>query len=37
MTLTGEIKVLDDKIKVNQVQHNSRREAARISAYHQMN
>ena len=32
MTSTGEIKVLDDKIKVNQVQYNSGREAARISA-----
>ena len=32
MTLTDEIKILDDKIKANQVQHDLEREAANISA-----
>ena len=32
MTLTDELKVLDDKIKANQAQYNSDREAAKISA-----
>ena len=32
MILTDEIKILDDKIKVNQVQYNLNREAANISA-----
>ena len=32
MTLTDEIKILDDKIKANQVQYDLEREAANISA-----
>ena len=32
MKLTDELKILDDKIKVNQAQYASRREAAKISA-----
>ena len=32
MTLTDEIKALDDKIKANQAQYNLDREAAKISA-----
>ena len=32
MKLTEEFKILDDKIKANQVQYNSEREAAKISA-----
>ena len=32
MTLTDEIKIIDDKIKANQVQHDLNREAAKISA-----
>ena len=32
MTLTDEFKILDDKIKANQAQHDSDREAAKISA-----
>ena len=32
MTLTDEHKVLDDKIKTNQVQYDLDREAAKISA-----
>ena len=31
MTLTDEIKVLDDKIKANEAQYNLDREAAKIS------
>ena len=31
-TLTDEIKILDDKIKVNQAQYDLGREAAKISA-----
>ena len=37
MTLTNEIKILDDKIKANQAQYNLDREAAKISAYHLVN
>ena len=33
MTLTDELKILDDKIKANQAQYNLGREAAKISAY----
>ena len=32
MTLTDEFKILDDKIKVNQAQHDLDREAAKIPA-----
>ena len=32
MTLTDELKILDDKIKVNQAQYDLGREAAKISA-----
>ena len=32
MTLTDELKILDDKIKSNQVQYDLSREAAQISA-----
>ena len=32
MTLTDELKILDDKIKANQAQYDLRREAAKISA-----
>ena len=32
MTLTDELKILDDKIKANQAQYNLGREAAKISA-----
>ena len=32
MTLTHEIKILDDKIKANQAQYELRREAAKIPA-----
>ena len=32
MTLTDELKILDDKIKANQAQHDLGREAAKISA-----
>ena len=32
MTLTDELKILDDKIKANQAQYNLDREAAKISA-----
>ena len=32
MTLTDELKIFDDKIKVNQAQYNLDREAAKISA-----
>ena len=32
MTLTDELKILDDKIKANQAQYNSDREAGKISA-----
>ena len=32
MTVTDQIKVLDDKIKANQAQYNLNREAAKISA-----
>ena len=32
MTLTDEFKILDDKIKGNQVQYNLDREAAKVSA-----
>ena len=32
MTLNDELKILDDKIKVNQAQHDLDREAAKISA-----
>ena len=33
MTLTDELEILDDQIKVNQAQYNLDREAARISAF----
>ena len=33
MTLTDEIKILDDKIKANQAQYNLDREAAKNSAF----
>ena len=33
MTVTDQIKILDNKIKSNQVQRNFGREAARISAF----
>ena len=32
MTVTDQIKILDDKIKVNQAQYNLGRESAKISA-----
>ena len=32
MTLTGQVKILDDKIKANQAQYDLDREAAKISA-----
>ena len=32
MTLSDELKILDNKIKANQAQYNSGREAAKISA-----
>ena len=32
MTVTGQIKILDDKIKSNQVQYDLGKEAAKISA-----
>ena len=32
MTLSNEIKILDDKIKANQAQYNLDREAAKMSA-----
>ena len=32
MTLTDELKILDDKIKTNQAQYDLSREAAKISA-----
>ena len=32
MTLADELKLLDDKIKINQAQYNLDREAAKISA-----
>ena len=32
MTLTDEIKILEDKIKANQAQYNLHREAAKITA-----
>ena len=32
MTLTDEIKILDDKIKANQAQYNLHREAGKMSA-----
>ena len=37
MTLTDELKILDDKIKANQAQYDLDREAAKISAYHLKN
>ena len=33
MTLTDELEILDDKIKANQAQSDSDREAAKISAF----
>ena len=33
MTLTGELKILDDNIKANQAQYHVGREAAKISAF----
>ena len=33
MTLTDELKILDDKIKANQAQYDLGREAAKISAW----
>ena len=34
ITLTDELKIFDDKIKGNQAQYDSEREATKISAYH---
>ena len=34
MTLTDQIKILDDKIKSNQAQYDLGKEAAKISAFH---
>ena len=33
-TLTGQLKILDNKIKANQAQYDLDRQAAKISAYH---
>ena len=37
MTLTDEFKILDDKIKANQAQHDLDREAAKFLHYHLVN
>ena len=37
MTLTDEIKILDDKLKVNQAQYDLDREAAKISVFYLKN